>query len=45
MAGQGEMQSEMKAHEKSYSLFSGLMKWGAIISFVVAMFVILIIGS
>ncbi|HEY9553360.1 aa3-type cytochrome c oxidase subunit IV [Allosphingosinicella sp.] len=45
MAGEGEAQVEMKAHEKSYSLFSAMMKWGAVVSFVVAMLVVLILAS
>ena len=45
MAVEGETQGEMQAHEKSYSLFSAMMKWGAIASFVTAMLVVIIIGS
>ena len=45
MAVEGETQGEMQAHEKSYSLFSMLMKWGAVLSFIVAMIVVLILGS
>ena len=45
MAAEGEAQVEMKAHEKSYALFSGMMKWGAVVSFIVAMLVVLILAS
>jgi hypothetical protein len=37
--------NDMPAHTKSYSLFSGLMKWGAILSFVLAMLVVLIVSN
>ena len=43
MAGEGEVH-DLKAHEKSYSLFTGVMKWGAIICFIAAMLVIFIIA-
>jgi hypothetical protein len=45
MAADGEIQGEMKGHAKSYSQFAAMMKWGAIISFVTAMLVILIISE
>lgn len=45
MATEGENQMEMKAHEKSYDLFSWLMKWGTIVSLIVAAIVVLIIAS
>jgi hypothetical protein len=45
MAAEGEVQSELKAHERGYSLFTNLMKWGAIISFVVTMLVVFLISS
>ena len=45
MAGEGDAQVEMKAHERSYALFSGMMKWGAVASFVAAMLVVLLIAS
>lgn len=45
MAGEGEAQVEMKAHEKSYALFSSVMKWGAIVSFIAAAIVVLLIAS
>lgn len=46
MAAEGSSPKvEVKAHRSSYSLFIGLMKWGTIISAIVAFFVILIIAS
>ena len=41
----GDTQTEMTSHVKSYSLFAGVMKWGAIVSFVLVFAVILIISS
>ena len=45
MAAEGETQVELKSHETSYASFAWMMKWGTIVSFVVAMFVVLIISS
>jgi hypothetical protein len=44
MAAEVETQEEIRAHAKSYSAFSSMMKWGTILSFVIAMLVILIIS-
>jgi hypothetical protein len=43
MAADIEPKGEMKAHAKGYSLFVSMMKWGTIISFIVAMFVVFVI--
>ena len=45
MAAPGDTQKEMRAHEGTYSLFTALMKWGAILSVVTALIVIFIIGN
>jgi hypothetical protein len=45
MAVEGEVKSDLKAHERGYSLFTAIMKWGAIISFVVTMIVVFMISS
>ena len=45
MAAEGHEVLEMKAHEKSYATFSWIIKWGTIVSFVVAAIVVLIIAS
>jgi hypothetical protein len=36
---------DMKAHVRDYSRFTGMLKWGAILSFVLAMIVVFIIGN
>ena len=38
-------QDDMQAHVNSYSLFSHMLKWGAIISVIVALLVILLISN
>ena len=38
-------QQDMQAHVRSYSMFSWMIKWGAIISLIVALLVILVIGN
>jgi Bacterial aa3 type cytochrome c oxidase subunit IV len=45
MAVEGEARGEIQAHRSGYSLFVWLMKWGAIVSFVVTMFVVFLISS
>ncbi len=45
MAANGETQDDIKAHVKSYAHFSWMMKWGTIISAIVAIFVVIIISS
>lgn len=45
MAAEGTTEVEVKAHRSSYSLFIALMKWGTIISAIVAFLVVLIIAS
>ena len=44
MAADGDVPSEIKAHASGYSLFVAIMKWGAIISFILAMIVVLLIS-
>lgn len=36
---------EIKAHEQTYSGFTTLLKWGTILSFIVAMIVVFIIAG
>ncbi len=43
MAVEGE--NDIKAHVKSYSHFAWMMKWGTIISAIVALIVVIIISS
>ena len=45
MAGEGEVQQEVAVHEKGYSSFIAMMKWGTIISLVLGLIVILIIAE
>ena len=45
MAAEGDTREEMQFHARSYSAFAWMMKWGAILSFITAMVVILIISS
>lgn len=45
MSGEIDTHGEMQAHSKSYSAFSAIMKWGAIVGFVSAMLVIVVIAS
>ncbi|MGZ8285738.1 MAG: aa3-type cytochrome c oxidase subunit IV [Allosphingosinicella sp.] len=43
MAAEGEIEKETIAHRKGYESFIFLMKWGAIISIVTGLIVILLI--
>ena len=45
MAAEGETQVELKSHEKSYASFAWMMKWGTIVSFIIAAIVVLIIST
>ena len=45
MASDREIQTDFKAHEKSYAQFAWMMKWGTIVSFAVGAIVVLIISS
>ena len=45
MAVEGETRDDIQAHVKSYTAFASMMKWGTIISAIVAMFVVIIIAS
>jgi len=45
MAAEGETRGDMQAHEKSYGRFAAMMKWGTIVSVLVAFGVILLIKS
>lgn len=37
--------NDMQAHVRDYSKFTGMLKWGAIISFILAMFVVFLISN
>ena len=41
-----EQQSgDMQAHVRDYSRFTGMLKWGAILSFILAMIVVVVISN
>lgn len=44
MAADHEVRNDMAAHSKGYELFLGVMKWGAIASFITAAIVVLLIA-
>ena len=44
MAVEHEVQNDNPAHVRDYSRFVGLMKWGTIISFIIAAIVVLLIA-
>lgn len=37
-------QKDMKAHEGTYGMFTGLMKWGTIVAAIVTLIVVLLIA-
>jgi len=45
MAADSEAKQDMRAHEGSYNIFVGMMKWGTILSAIVAMIVIYVIAN
>jgi hypothetical protein len=45
MAGEGNIPGELKAHERDYSKFIAMIKWGTIISVALGAIVVLIIAS
>ena len=45
MAATGDAEREVRTHANTYHFFTGLMKWGTILSFVVAMLVVFIIAN
>jgi hypothetical protein len=45
MAVEGDANTDIQSHVKSYDRFSAMMKWGTIISFIVAAIVVIIISS
>ncbi len=45
MAADHNVQTDVQAHVKSYSSFAAMMKWGTILSFILAMLVVIIISS
>ena len=45
MAAEGDANNDFKAHQGTYTSFIGLMKWGTIVSAIVAVIVILVIRN
>ena len=45
MAAEREVQNDNQAHVRDYSRFVGLMKWGTIVSFILAALAVLMIKS
>lgn len=45
MATDQDVQPDLQAHVKSYANFAWMMKWGTIVSFIVAAIVVLLIAS
>ncbi|HET9639514.1 MAG TPA: aa3-type cytochrome c oxidase subunit IV [Allosphingosinicella sp.] len=45
MAAEGEIEKEVIVHQKGYEGFLFLMKWGAIISLVLGLIVVLLIAE
>ena len=43
MAAEIDSKRQMKAHEGTYGLFIGMMKWGTIVAAIVTLIVILLI--
>jgi hypothetical protein len=45
MAADIDHTKEMKAHEGTYGLFIGMMKWGTIVAAIVTLIVVLLISG
>ena len=45
MAGEPNGQGEFVAHERDYSRFTGMVKWGTIAAAIVTLIVVLMIAS
>jgi hypothetical protein len=45
MAAEGEANKDFRTHQGTYASFIALMKWGAILSVIVALIVILVIRT
>ncbi len=45
MAATGDAEREIARHQDTYGFFTGLMKWGTILSFLVGMMVVFIIAN
>jgi hypothetical protein len=45
MVAEGNAPDDLPAHAKSYSMFTWMMKWGTIVSFILALLVVIIIKA
>ncbi|MDT9598292.1 aa3-type cytochrome c oxidase subunit IV [Sphingosinicella rhizophila] len=45
MAAEGDLQKEVATHKKGYEGFVGLMKWGGIVSLLLALIVVFVIAE
>jgi len=45
MAAEGELDKEVTVHRQGYARFITMMKWGALLSFIVGMFVVFVISN
>ena len=45
MAIERDVQTDLQAHVKSYSRFAAMMKWGTILSFILAAIVVILIST
>lgn len=45
MVATGDAEREIARHQDTYGAFTALMKWGTILSFIVAMIVVFIIAN
>lgn len=45
MAADHEAQTDIQAHVKSYTRFNVMMKWGTILSFILAAIVVILIST
>lgn len=45
MADTAHSDNDMKSHVKGYEKFTALFKWGALVSFIVAAFVVYMLAS
>ena len=45
MAAEGEIQQDVAVHEKGYSSFIAMMKWGTIISLILGLITVIVISE
>lgn len=45
MAAEGDTAKDLKAHESTYAMFTGMMKWGTIFCAILGLIVIFVIAK